>query len=102
MEIMSVDKTIWEDHHLRSSFLPNANSEVPGFVALVSSDIVKNPQTPILLQGTDSKGNLCNITQISPIDIVIADFTTPSESHLYGLPLSFCGLLRPLRLFFVL
>ena len=33
---------------------------------------------------------------------VIADFTTPSESHLYGLPLSLCKLLRPLGPFFVL
>ena len=34
--------------------------------------------------------------------IVIANFTTPGESHLYGLPLSLCRLLRPLRPFFVL
>ena len=33
--------------------------------------------------------------------IVIADFTTPSESHLYGLPLSLCRL-KPLGPFFVL
>ena len=33
---------------------------------------------------------------------VIADFKTPGESHLYGLPLSLCGLLRPLGPFFVL
>ena len=33
---------------------------------------------------------------------VIANFTTPGESHLYGLPLSLCRLLRPLGPFFVL
>ena len=33
---------------------------------------------------------------------VIADLTTPCESHLYGLPLSLCRLLRPLGPFFVL
>ena len=33
---------------------------------------------------------------------VIADFTTPGKSHLYGLPLSLCRLLRPLGPFFVL
>ena len=33
---------------------------------------------------------------------VIADFTTPGESHVYGLPLSLCRLLRPLGPFFVL
>ena len=60
---------LWEDHHHRSSFLPNANSQVLDFVSLISSDIVKNPQTPVLLHDTDSKGNLCKITQTSPIDI---------------------------------
>ena len=30
---------------------------------------VNVPQSPILLQDTDSKGNLCNITQMNPIDI---------------------------------
>ena len=34
--------------------------------------------------------------------LVIADFTTPGESHLYGLPLSLCRLLTPLGPFFVL
>ena len=33
---------------------------------------------------------------------VITDFITPSESHLYGLPLSLYRLLGPLRPFFVL
>ena len=34
--------------------------------------------------------------------IVVVDFTTLVESHLYGLPLSLCTLLRPLGPFFVL
>ena len=34
--------------------------------------------------------------------VVIVDFTTPGESHLYGLPLSLCKLLRPHGPFFVL
>ena len=34
--------------------------------------------------------------------LVIADFTTPRESHLYGLPRSLCRLLRPLGPFFLL
>ena len=35
-------------------------------------------------------------------DFVISDFTTPGESHLYGLPMSLCRLLSPLGPFFVL
>ena len=49
MEIMSADEPVWEDHHHRSSFLPNSNSTVPDFVSLISYDIVKNPQTPVLI-----------------------------------------------------
>ena len=30
---------------------------------MFSTNIVKEPQSPILLQDTDSEGNLCNITQ---------------------------------------
>ena len=62
MEIMSVDEHVWEDHHHTSSFLPNANSVDSNFGSLISIDIVKNPQMHVLLQGTDSKGNLYNIT----------------------------------------
>ena len=71
MEIMSVDEPIWEDHHHKSSFLPNASSVDFDFVSLISTDIVNNPQTPVLLQGTDFEGNLCNITQKTPIDILV-------------------------------
>ena len=69
MEIMSVDEPVWEDHHHRSSFLPNASSVDFDLVSLISIDIFSNPQTHVLLQGIDSEGNLCNITQKTPIDI---------------------------------
>ena len=69
LEIMSVDEPIWEYHHHKSSFLPNASSLYFDFVSLISTNIVKNPQTPVLLQGTNSEGNLCNITQMTPVDI---------------------------------
>ena len=52
MEIMSADEPVWEYHHHRSSFLPNSSSVDFDFVSLISTDIVRNPQTPILLQGT--------------------------------------------------
>ena len=32
---------------------------------------------------------------IQVVVIVIAEFTTPGESHLYGLPLSLCRLFGP-------
>ena len=69
MEIMSADEPVWEDHHHRASFLPNASSVDFDIVSLISTDIVKNPQTPILLQGTNFEGNICKITQNIPIDI---------------------------------
>ena len=69
MEIMSTNEPIWEDHHHRSSFLPNTSSVDHDFASLFSTDIVDTPQTPILLQNTNFEGNLCNITQTNPIDI---------------------------------
>ena len=62
MEIMSVEKPIWEDHHHRSTFLPNASSVDFDLVSLISTNIVTNPQTLVLLQYIDSEGNIFNIT----------------------------------------
>ena len=70
MEIMSTDEPVWEDHHHRSSFLPNASSVDFDLVSLISTDIVSDSQTPVLLQDTDSEGNVCNITKTTPIDIL--------------------------------
>ena len=64
-----MDEPIWEDHHHRSSFLPNTSSVDHDFASLFSIDIVNTPQIPILLQDTNSEGNLCNITQTNLIDI---------------------------------
>ena len=69
MDIMSTNEPIWEDHHHSSSFLPNTSSIDHDFASLFTTDIVKTPQTPILLQNTNFEGNLCNITQTNPIDI---------------------------------
>ena len=49
MEIMSTNEPIWEDHHHRSSFLPNTSSVDHDFSSLFPIDIVKTPQAPILL-----------------------------------------------------
>ena len=70
MEIINMNESIWEDHHHRSLFLPNTNSVNHDFASLFSTDIVNAPQSPILLQDTDSEEeNLCNITQTNLIDI---------------------------------
>ena len=69
MDIMNTNESIWEDHHHRPSFLPNTSLVDCDFASLFSTDIVNTPQNPILLQDTDSKGNLCNINQTNPIDI---------------------------------
>ena len=66
-----MDEPVWENHHHRSSFLPNSNSIELDFVSFITSDIVENTQSPVLLQDVDSKGNLCNVTQTIPIDILM-------------------------------
>ena len=66
-----MDEPIWEDHHHRSSFLPNASSVDFYHISLISTGIVNNLQTPVLLQNINSEGNLCNITQTTPIDILV-------------------------------
>ena len=71
MEIMSADEYIWEYHHHRSSFLTNASLVDFDLVSLISSDFFTNPQKNVLLQDIYSKGNLCNITQKTPIDISV-------------------------------
>ena len=40
-------------------------------MSLISTNIVINPQIHVLLQGIDTKGNLCNITKKTPIDILV-------------------------------
>ena len=69
MEIMSMDESFWEDHHHRYMFLPKTSLVNHYYTSLFPADIVNVPQSPILLQDTDSKGNLCNITQMNLIDI---------------------------------
>ena len=75
MEIMSTDEPLWEDHHHRSYFIPNASSIYFDLASLISTDIFSYPQTPVLLQDIDSKGNLCNITQKNTIDISAKPYT---------------------------
>ena len=50
-------------------FLPNTSLVNHDYASLFPADIVNVPQSPILLQDIDSKGNLCNITQMNLIDI---------------------------------
>ena len=69
MEIMSESEPVWEDHHHRPSFLPSATSVGFDLETLIGTDIVTHLQTPVFLQNIESKGNLCNITKTTPIDI---------------------------------
>ena len=50
MDIMNINESIWEDHHHRSLFLPNTSLVNHDFASLFSTDIVKAPQSTILLQ----------------------------------------------------
>ena len=71
MEIMSESELVWEDHHHRSSFIPNATSVGFDLESLINTNIVTHSQTPVLLQNTESKGNICSITKKTPIDISV-------------------------------
>ena len=71
IEIMNTITSVWEDHHHRSSFLPNTSSTNNDFVSLLGTNIVDIPQTPVLLQNYDFEGNLCNITKTDPINISV-------------------------------
>ena len=70
MQIMNTNEYIWEDQHHRSMFLPNASVVLHDYASLFPTDIVNVLQSPILLQDTNYEGNLCNITQMNPIDIL--------------------------------
>ena len=69
MEFMPLEEMPWRDHHHQSSFLPPFHMVEEHFTLAVSSDIVMDPQSPILIHNVESKGNLCNITKTIPIDI---------------------------------
>ena len=71
MEIMSESQHVWEDHDHRYCFLTNATSVGFDLESLISTYIDTHPQTHVLLQNTKSKGNLCNITKTTPIDISV-------------------------------
>ena len=75
IEIINTSTSVWEDHHHRSSFLPNTSSADNDFVPLLGTNIVDNPQTPVLFQDSESKGNLCNITKMVPINISVKSRT---------------------------
>ena len=71
MDIMSSDESLWEDHHHRSSFLPNSNLVDFDFVSLIHSDIAEHPYIVVIFQGVDSEGIFYKITQTIAIDTSI-------------------------------
>ena len=62
-------------------------------MSTVSSDIVTDPQSPNLIHGVESEGNLCNITKMILVDISvkpgvsehfqIGEHSSPSDVQLY-------------------
>ena len=71
MEVFALDEIPWEYYHNRSSFLPPCHMVENHFASTVSSNIVLNPQSPILTLSVDSEGNLCNITKAMHVDIYV-------------------------------
>ena len=68
---MSLEELPWEYYHHQYSFLPPCHMVEDHFTSMVSSNIVLNPQSPILTSSVDSEGNVCNITKTMPIDISV-------------------------------
>lgn len=68
---MSVEELPWEDFHHRSSFFPDFQLVEDKLTSIISSDIVKNPQIPILIHDVLSEGNMGNITKKIPINILV-------------------------------
>ena len=102
IEIMN--ESIWEDHHHRSMFLPNTSLANHDFASLFSIDIVNAPQSPILLQDIDFEGNLCNITQMNPIDILanpnVIEHVHVGQNYLIDESEAYKALLRNSMIFF--
>jgi hypothetical protein len=69
MEMLSIEESPWDDNHHRSSFLPSLDEIEENIQSIFPSDIVDNPQSPILTQDTISEGNLGNISQTISVDI---------------------------------
>ena len=65
---------------MKSLFLPNTSLIDNDFVSLLGTDIVNDPQTPVLLQDSESEGNLCNITKMVPINI---SFNSRTIEHVH-------------------
>ena len=53
-------------------FFPSYSNLVkPDFLSFITFDIIENPHSPVLMQGANSEGNLCNVTQTIPIDMLV-------------------------------
>lgn len=61
-EVMALWESPWGDMHHWSSFLPYLERVEKDMHTLISTDIVDQPQSPILTRDVLSKGNLGNIS----------------------------------------
>ena len=71
MKVISLEELPWKDHHHQSCLLLDLTTVETNIKSLVSTDVVENPQTPILTNNVLSEGNLGNITLTMFIDISV-------------------------------
>jgi len=71
IEVMSLDKTPWNNLYHRSSFLPSLGEMPLCLEAFVSHCPMYPLQTSILVHEVLSKGNMGNVTATLPIDLSI-------------------------------
>ena len=71
MEAMNVEEPPWQDNHYRSSFFPKIQDVEDRLPSIISTDVTKSPQNPILTHHVLSEGNMGNITKTRPIDISV-------------------------------
>jgi len=71
MEAMNVEELPWQDNHHRSSFFLDIQDVEDHLPSIVSPDIMTNPQNPVLTHHVLLEGNMQNITETRPIDILV-------------------------------
>ena len=67
MEFMSLEEMPRKYHHHRYSFLMVEEK----LMSAILSNIVTDPQSPTLIRGVESEGNLCNITKTIMVDMSV-------------------------------
>ena len=71
MEVMSLEEMPWKHNHHRYSFLTPCHVVEEHFALVVYSDVVTDPQSPILTHDVEHEGNIWNITKTMTMNISI-------------------------------